>query len=211
MRKNILSDELYSKLMNIRYLEDNGKITDFNKMVNCLKDLKVKSLDNYNHSERVAIYARLIAEEFDFSKEEVDSIWVSALMHDIGKVEFPESIFINTDELTQEELSIIKKHPYDGYLLSKDFFCNELSAPILEHHERLDGSGYPFNKTDLSLPSRIIAVADTFDAMTSKRLYQDTTPFLKAIKKMKDLSIENKFYDLEVIEKLEDTVLEKFF
>jgi HD-GYP domain-containing protein (c-di-GMP phosphodiesterase class II) len=211
MRKNFLSDETYTNLMNVKYLEDRGFITDFNKMVSCLKDLKDISLENFSHSERVAMYSKLIAQEYKLSKEEIDCIWISALLHDIGKVKFPKSIFSNNDELTKEELDTIRKHPYDGYLISKDFFTNDLALPILEHHERLDGSGYPYKKNNISLNSKIIAVADTFDAMTSKRLYQDTTPYLKAIKKIKDLSIDRKLYDLDVIEKLENVVLEKFY
>ena len=90
----------------------------------------------------------------------------------------------NEDGLTESEFKIIKKHSYDGYKIAKRFLCEKLCEPALEHHERLSGDGYPFEKKSLSLETRIVAVADTFDAMTSERVYQKSISFNEAIEKL---------------------------
>jgi HD-GYP domain-containing protein (c-di-GMP phosphodiesterase class II) len=100
---------------------------------------------------------------------------VSALLHDIGKIAVPEDILKKPGSLTSEEFAIIKKHPTIGTELVKELKnFNEISKGILFHHERIDGHGYPNGTggSDIPLTARIIAVADSFDAMTSNRPYR---------------------------------------
>lgn len=197
---------IYKKFEDIKYLKDEGYIKDYQKMMDSLDLLQVKNKEMYEHSERVAKYSEIIAREFFEDQKKVDCVWVSALFHDIGKILVPNYILRNTDSLTSEEFEIIKKHSYDGYKISKRFFNEDLCAPVLEHHERLSGNGYPFEKKSLSLETRIVAVADTFDAMTSERVYQKSLSFNEAIDKLEDLATNKDFYDIEVVQKLKGLI-----
>ena len=196
----------YARLETLRYLEDKGYIIDYEKMINSLKLLEVKNKEMFEHSIRVAKYSEILAREFFNDSEKLDCIWVSALFHDIGKVLVQNYILRNTDSLSEEEFEIIKKHSYDGYKIAKTYLKKELTFPALEHHERLSGSGYPFNKDALSLETRIIAIIDTFDAMTSERVYQKSLSFKEAIDKLEDLSENKKYYDNDVFRKLKELV-----
>lgn len=197
-------EDIYNRLESIRYLEDKNYIKDYGKMMDALELLQVKNREMFEHTIRVAKYSELLAMEFFEEKEKIDCVWLSALFHDIGKVLVPNYILRNEDKLTKEEFEIIKKHSYDGYKIAKGFFCEKLCEPALEHHERLSGKGYPFEKKSLSLETRIVAVADTFDAMTSERVYQKSISFEEAIKKLEYLSSEEVVYDKDVVQKLKN-------
>jgi HD-GYP domain-containing protein (c-di-GMP phosphodiesterase class II) len=138
------------------------------------------SRDTYtgNHSEDVANYSSLIAKEMGLSKTQCASIFIGGLLHDIGKIGIPESILTKESALTAKEYEIIKQHPLIGYetikhvtFLKKD----EILDMVLHHHERYDGKGYPhrLKGEEIPLSSRILAIADSFDAMTSKRNYRN--------------------------------------
>jgi HD-GYP domain-containing protein (c-di-GMP phosphodiesterase class II) len=146
------------------------------------------SRDTYtgNHSEDVANYSSLIANEMGLSKTQCASIFTGGLLHDIGKIGIPESILTKESTLTAQEYEIIKQHPLIGYetikhvtFLRKD----EILDMVLHHHERYDGNGYPhrLKGEEIPLSSRILAVADSFDAMTSKRNYRDALDLESAI------------------------------
>lgn len=199
----------YTKLESLKYLEAKGYIIDYEKMINSLRLLEMKNKEMFEHSVRVAKYSEILAREFFSDSEKIDCIWISALFHDIGKVLVPNYILRNTDTLSEDEFEIIKKHSYDGYKIAKTYLVKELSFPALEHHERLSGSGYPFKKDALSLETRIIAIIDTFDAMTSKRLYQESLSFKEAVDKLEDLSKNKNYYDHDVFEKLKELVESK--
>lgn len=130
-----------------------------------------------NHSENVARYAEMIAEEMKFSKKERENIYIGGLLHDLGKIGISESILMKTSRLTDKEFAQIKKHPVIGYKILKHipfFKQNSILDTVLYHHERFDGKGYPsgLKGEQIPLASRIMAVADSFDAMTSKRVYR---------------------------------------
>ena len=204
--RKVLNDMIYSRLESLRYLEDKGYIIDYEKMINSLKLLEVKNKEMFEHSVRVAKYSEILAREFFCDSEKIDCIWISALFHDIGKVLVPNYILRNTDSLSEDEFEIIKKHSYDGYKIAKGYLKKELAFPALEHHERLSGAGYPFSKNKLSLETRIVAIIDTFDAMTSERVYQKSLSFKEAIGKLEDLAENKKYYDDEVFKKLKELV-----
>jgi putative nucleotidyltransferase with HDIG domain len=137
------------------------------------------SRDHYtaNHSENVAYYAKKIAQEMNLSKMTCEHIYIGGLLHDIGKIGVPEAILTKPSRLTNEEFVIIKKHPVIGYNMLKHitkFKKNGILNIILHHHERYDGQGYPRSIAGVKIPlaARIMAVADSFDAMTSKRVYR---------------------------------------
>ncbi|CAM4397674.1 HD-GYP domain-containing protein (c-di-GMP phosphodiesterase class II) [Paenibacillus endophyticus] len=137
------------------------------------------SRDHYtaDHSDNVAYYSKRIAEEMNLSKLACERIFIGGILHDIGKIGVPEHILMKPSRLTEEEFTIIKAHPLTGYdMLShiSNFKRSGILDMILHHHERFDGFGYPSGIAENRIPlaARIMAVADTFDAMTSKRVYR---------------------------------------
>ncbi len=134
------------------------------------------------HSQRVAEYAAKIAEKYGKTKEECDEIYLIALLHDVGKIGVPNAIINKNGKLTDEEYEIIKTHPVRGKeILEKISTAPNLSIGAHYHHERYDGKGYPEGLKGEKIPeaARIIAVADTYDAMSSKRSYRDALPQAK--------------------------------
>jgi len=166
----------------------------------------VEARDVYTrfHSQRVSYYALGIAEYMNLNKEEKDVLKIASLLHDIGKLVIPDRILLKPDKLTPEEFEIIKYHPVvgDEILAPLRFFQKERQI-IRYHHERWDGSGYPeglFGET-IPLLARILAVADSFDAMTSERLYRRAKSFEEAFKEIKSLA--NIKYDPSVVKAFE--------
>jgi putative nucleotidyltransferase with HDIG domain len=127
------------------------------------------------HSERVATYAAEIAREMQLESPDVERIRLAALVHDIGNLGVEDSIFIKNLPLTTEEFEIVKAHTVKGASILRPIEALHDLIPGIElHHESLDGSGYPYGLRGEEIPvmARIIAVADSFDAMTSARPYQ---------------------------------------
>ena len=129
----------------------------------------------YEHSERVALLSELIARKMNLDESEIELIHVAAHLHDIGKVGVPDFILNKEGPLTKNEYNIMKSHSRLGYNIVKKIKLLEKTGPyILHHHERWDGNGYPNRLKGENIPpgSRIIAVADTFDTITSNRSYK---------------------------------------
>ena len=133
----------------------------------------------HGHSSRVAKYSRKIAETYGLSPEECDTVYYTALLHDVGKIGVPDHIINKKGRLTDDEYAEIKKHPVIGdQILSTISGYPYLSIGAHYHHERYDGKGYPEGKKGEDIPqiARIIAVADAYDAMTSNRSYRKAIP-----------------------------------
>ena len=127
----------------------------------------------------VGRYARFIAYKLGWHEEEQQKIYFMGLLHDIGKIGVPEAIINKPDKLTDEEYDKIKEHTVIGSeILELVAEFPELTIGARSHHERFDGKGYPDGKKGDEIPiyARIIAVADAYDAMTSKRSYRDVLP-----------------------------------
>ncbi|WP_458413466.1 HD-GYP domain-containing protein [Schinkia sp. CFF1] len=156
------------------------------------------------HSENVAKYAFEIAKKMKLSKDTCNNIHIGGLLHDIGKIGIPEHILSKPGELTDEEYKIIKTHPSVGYEIIKhieSFKETGVLDIVLYHHERYDGKGYPTGLSghDIPLEARIVAVADTFDAMISKRVYRNALNLdytLEEIKKNKGTQFDSKIVDV---------------
>jgi HD-GYP domain-containing protein (c-di-GMP phosphodiesterase class II) len=128
----------------------------------------------HGHSRRVARHSWMIASRMGLSREEVAKIRTAAAIHDVGKVNTPKAILHKPGRLTDEEYAVIVRHPGDGGQMAAVLDDSELTSMVRHHHERLDGSGYPDGLTAARIPlgAQIIAVADTFDAITSARPYR---------------------------------------
>lgn len=153
-----------------------------------LKALDAKDKYTYGHSMRVTYFSMVLGKELGLSDEEMYELQLSALFHDIGKIGTPDAVLNKPTRLSDEEFKIMKKHPTASYEILKGFSVFEKVARFAKHHhERFDGRGYPDGLKGEQIPlfSRVILIADTFDAMTSTRAYR------------KGLSYEIAFAELE--------------
>ncbi len=128
------------------------------------------------HCERVMEYSLQIANELNLSESELEDLKFGSILHDIGKIGISENILNKSGRLTNEEYDIIKTHPVRGnYILTGLNFMNNCNRIVTEHHERIDGKGYPYGLAgdDIDFLARIVCVADAYDAMTSKRPYRE--------------------------------------
>ncbi len=155
------------------------------------KCVDVKDAYTNGHSFRVAKYTAMFAERLGKSKEEVDKIYNIALLHDIGKISIPLKILNKPGRLTDEEFAVMKTHSVKGYEILQNITIEpDLALGAEYHHERIDGRGYPSGLKGNDIPevARIIAVADTFDAMYSTRPYRKKLPLEKIIAEIKRCS-----------------------
>lgn len=184
LRYNKLKKDLDFSLRNISY-ENSSEILKKteNVIMNLLNEIDYKDILSFNlfnretqvHSARVAQLALLMGISLNLTPAELDDLIIGALIHDVGKTLIPEEIIKKPGKLTNSEMEIIKKHPTIGCELTKNLGLSEnVRLMILEHHERLDGSGYPANKagSEINYYAKIIAICDVFEAFSSKRCYK---------------------------------------
>ena len=179
--------------------------------VNALSAL-VEMRDPYTagHQNRVARIARAIAQELGLSEDAAQGIWVASLIHDIGKVRVPADILSRPAYLSSAEFELIKEHPRTGYEILKEIdFPWPIAEIVLQHHERINGSGYPLGLKgdEILFASRIIGVADVVEAMTYHRPYREALGLDAALDEIK----ENKgiLYDSDVVDACIKVFLEK--
>lgn len=192
-------DENVSEFKDIIKDIGNGKNLDTEKVQNIVNDLKdtfnsvndvlsslkaVRDVDDYtySHSVNVSLLSSLIANWLNLDEVQCRLISYCGLLHDIGKSKIPVEILNKNGPLTPAEFEEMKKHPVLGYkILEKNIAINKnVAIGVLMHHEREDGSGYPFGlkSSQIHLYAKIVAIADVFDAMTSDRVYRARqTPF----------------------------------
>lgn len=141
----------------------------------------VEAKDTYTrgHSDRVSEYSVLIGKKLGLNEEDIRRLRIGGLFHDIGKIGVPDSILQKNGKLSDDEYSEIKNHPTIGvHILSSASMFQDILPIVKHHHERYDGRGYPSQLKGEDIPylARIAAVADAFDAMTSRRVYRDSLP-----------------------------------
>lgn len=146
----------------------------------------VEAKDQYTcgHSERVALYAKRLAQQVGYKDEDCELLYLTGLLHDIGKIAINDAILKKPGHLTDEEFAEIQRHPEEGWNILQSLQQLDYVLPgVLHHHERMDGKGYPDGLTETQIPldGRILAVADAYDAMTSDRAYRKGMPHKKAI------------------------------
>ena len=159
----------------------------------------IEAKDKYTkgHSERVTCYALMIADEMKLPEEQRTVVELAGLLHDVGKIGVPESVLCSTGELTTEEFNYIKQHPQAGAdiilkmpELKGMASVKDVAEATKYHHEKFNGGGYPSGISGEKIPliARILAVADTFDAITSNRTYRSGRPAKKAMQILEEVS-----------------------
>ena len=163
----------------------------------------IDAKDQYTqgHSERVATLSKMLAREVGYSEEDAERIRISGLVHDVGKIGVAEAVLCKPGRLTDEEFDMIKTHPTIGYQILKDIpDLQDILPGVLHHHERWDGNGYPGKLSGEDIPhmARIMALADTFDAMSSNRAYRAGMPRDKVFAEFKKCAGSQ--FDPELVE-----------
>lgn len=194
---NRIEQQLFSRIGYVRR-EQEMFLSSIQSLIVALEER-----DRYTrgHSERVAKYSKLIASELGMSTMQTQLIELAATLHDIGKITVPDAVLLKPGSLSNQEYEIIKKHTAVGYKILQEIdSLSYVSEIIRQHHERLDGKGYPLGlkAEQISLEARIIAVADTYDAMTTERPYRKVMPSDEAIKRLmqaKDTQLDGRCVD----------------
>ena len=171
---NVLIQNAFTTIENVRL---NQKVADGYKSTIKALAASIDAKDPYTHghSQRVTEYALLAAISLSMSPEEMETLEYAGILHDIGKIGIPDRILTKPSSLTSEERDIIRLHPVIGNNIIKDVvFLEKSRGLVLHHHERYDGTGYPdgLRGDDIPLGARLLAVADSFDSMTSDRAYR---------------------------------------
>lgn len=152
------------------------KFSNNYKIIGCINLFKVADSYTYTHSINVALLSTLIGKWMKYGKKLQDSLMLAGLLHDIGKMKIDKSILNKPDKLTDEEFEEIKQHPIYSYelLQTNTDIPLDVKMGILMHHERMDGSGYPYGvyNENINDIGKVLAIADAYDAMISERPYQ---------------------------------------
>ena len=201
--------ELEKALEEIKEQQKKIERVYFQTMHSLVRALEEKDPYTAGHSERVAFYSTELAKGLSLSREEIDAVNKAAYLHDIGKIGMPDRVLHKKEKLTDEDFAYIKRHQTDGAKILEGLpFCEKIIPYILHHHERYDGKGYPHGLSGDMIPqgAQIIAIADSFDAMTTGRGYNSPLMLDEAIvelKKSRGVQL-NPAYTQRFIELLEE-------
>jgi putative nucleotidyltransferase with HDIG domain len=184
-----------------------------NDTINTLASIS-ENRDPYTsgHQKKVAYLAINISEELGLSSEETEALGTAAMIHDIGKIAIPASILSKPGKVSDVEYKMIKTHPRTGYDIIKNIeFPYPIEKIILQHHERLNGSGYPMGLKEkkIMLEAKILAVADVVEAMSSHRPYRPALGIDKALEEI-DCN-KGTLYDPDVVEACKNLFTKKHF
>lgn len=165
----------------LKKIADNSLQMDTNRDIVSMLSM-VRSVDEYtySHSVNVGILAMMFGRWAGLQEKEIKQLLYAGMLHDIGKAKIPDEILNKRGPLTEQEYNIMKTHTVHGYQLTKTctLLSENIRQAVLLHHERNDGSGYPFGHKKDKIPfmARVLAIVDTYDAMTSDRVYRDQRP-----------------------------------
>ena len=156
--------------------EDRIRFLFYEAIQSMIYAIEAKDTYTKGHSQRVTTYAMWLVKELDLPFETATEIHIAAQLHDIGKLGVPDNILNKPARLTDEEFTIIREHPEEGCKILAPIVPKEYLEIILHHHEKWVGGGYPqgSSRDDIPMGSRILALADSFDAMTSRRAYRES-------------------------------------
>lgn len=185
------------------YVTSQPQFHEISDMIGQLRKLaiEVELKDGYtaDHCDRLQKLSFATGTELGLSTSSLFLLDFGAYLHDIGKVNIPLDILNKPTKLTREEWQVVKDHPTGGRRMLEATFMKDAAKIVEQHHERPDGSGYPYGlgKNDLMIEAAIVAVADTYDAMTSDRPYRKAMPRGEALEELKRLT--GSHYDKEVV------------
>ncbi|MCR5323820.1 MAG: HD-GYP domain-containing protein [Lachnospiraceae bacterium] len=203
--KHLFSDGVTTKELNSTSAELSHDITDTvlsagaNANI-CIQDLRVTDEYTYQHSVDVGVLAAQLAKRLGWVKEKVDMTAQSGILHDIGKKHVPLEILNKPGRLTDEEFAVMKLHPVYAYkeLSVIREMANEVKLGAFEHHEKMNGKGYPrgLSGNQISEIAQVLAIADVYDALTSKRAYKEGMSSARAVGIMSEMmdSFNPKFF-----------------
>jgi len=171
-----------------------SKINDLGSLMDCVNSVRIADEYTYSHLINVSVYAMLIAKWMGLSKKQIKDVVMSGLLHDVGKSQVPPEILNKKGPLTENEFDIMKRHTVYGYEIIKnnDDINMDVKRAVIMHHEKENGTGYPFGikGNQKNLYSKILTVADIFDAITSERVYRGRqTPFM-AFKELENVGFD---------------------
>lgn len=184
------------------------EIKNQEEVLSILSDVLISDDYIFNHSINVTIYSLALATELGLPQKQLEQIGLGSMLHDVGKVFIPETILQKEGKLTDYEFEIIKTHTEEGF----NFLRKSANIPLLvahcayQHHERLDGSGYPRGITDKEIHpyGKLLAVADVFDAVTSNRIYRDAMLPHEGLEIL--YSGSDRLFDKEMVEAFRRTI-----
>ncbi len=191
--KSILVEQLAAEVEKVSHLNKKLKRNFYQTIMSLAAALESRDRYTHGHSERVDFYSKIIAEELKESHgwqidgDYLEKLHIESRLHDIGKIAVPDQVLNKPGRLTDDEFNQIKQHPVkSAHIVAPLEDLQECAEVIRHHHERYDGKGYPSNLKENDIParSRIIAVADTYDAMTSDRPYRKALPIEQALSEL---------------------------
>ncbi|WP_299093309.1 HD-GYP domain-containing protein [uncultured Metabacillus sp.] len=183
-----------------------------NKVNKFMRILDARDPYTAGHSERVAKYSIWIAKKLSLDDNACSELYKAALLHDIGKIGIPDQILLKPDRLTEEEFEIIKQHPRIGASILSNMEPKASMVYAIQtvrsHHERMNGTGYPdqLKGDDIPLFARIVAVTDSFDAMTTPRSYSTQLSYREAAAEL--IRCKHTLFDAKIVDSFTE-ILEK--
>jgi putative nucleotidyltransferase with HDIG domain len=197
--KNMIKELSAGRELDIEKVEDISehiytKVNEGNSLLDCINSIKVADEYTYAHLINVAVYSVLLAKWMGLNDLQMKEVAMAGLLHDVGKTQIPPEILNKRGPLSDEEFEIMKGHAILSYQIIKNNteISMEVKRAVIMHHEKEDGTGYPFGikGSQKNLYSKIITVADIFDAITSEKVYkQRQTPF-EAFKEMEKIGYD---------------------
>jgi putative two-component system response regulator len=169
--------DLRQALHDLRHLEGDLYVSQEETVLRLARACEFRDDDTGQHVQRVSRYSSLIAKRLGFDHDRCEQIRLASMLHDVGKIAIPDSILLKAGPLTESETILMQRHAEIGYHIlrdSKSKLMQLASTIALAHHEKFDGGGYPHGFTGSAIPieGRIAAIADVFDALTTKRVYK---------------------------------------
>ncbi len=198
---NLMTDQLETYIKDLQRSADENRELFLGTVKSLAAAIDGKDPYTRGHSERVSRISVAIAQRLGLSDSECEQIRISALLHDVGKIAIDDKILKKPASLTDDEFEIMKQHPQKGYkIMSQIGAMKEFLPGMYMHHEMVDGNGYPqgLRGDEIPLMAKIVAVADTFDAMTTDRPYQQAMQFEHAVDRIR--SLVGTRYDESVVE-----------
>jgi HD-GYP domain-containing protein (c-di-GMP phosphodiesterase class II) len=197
---NLMTDQVETYIHDLQQSADENRELFLGTVKGLAAAIDGKDPYTRGHSERVSRMSLAIAQRLELSDEECEKIRISALLHDVGKIAIDDNILKKPAALTDEEYEIMKGHPQKGYkIMSQIRAMKEFLPGMYMHHEMINGQGYPqgLKGDEIPLMAKIVSVADTFDAMTTDRPYQQAMKFEDAIARIQ--SFVDTRYDATVV------------